>query len=229
MFTNAVNALPISEKERRTYVAQCPATPRAADYYKRLYATLHDRDFLAAVWTWLATRDLSRYNPGERAPLTAAKERMAEDNRTDEQQRAVDFARAAPFEVILSTDLIEMLAPVVTMAAPTPGGKRTTKVVDVRESGKERATRINAITRALQDIEVCTANRKIFIEGKPTRVWILRNADSWRGASAAKLREAVEQTRRELALHGWKIVLAMEAWKPDDEPSLAAPNPMEGQ
>ncbi len=207
MFTNNVNALPVTESDRRVCVIQNPATPRSPEYYTQLYATLRDREFLASVWALFRTRDLSRYNPGAIARITAAKERMAEDSRTEEQRIAIAFVRAAPFDCILAPDLAEVLVPSDTL----------------HESKKERHLRISAVTRVLQDIGICTADRKLYVEGQPRNVWILRDVDSWRSASAAKLHEAVELTRAELQKHNWKVVTALEAWT-RSEPAITAPN-----
>jgi Family of unknown function (DUF5906) len=207
MFTNSTAALPITEKDRRIYAVRCTSTVRTPDYYKQLYKRLSDRQFLAAVWKLLKTRDLRNYNPGAVAPLTNTKLEMAEDGRTSGQQAAVEFARLAPFDVIHAPDLYKMV------------------VVDRdHEPEKDRQNRLAAITNALRDVGVTPATRKMRpVEkipggeeyGRPSRVWILRNPDQWRDATTEMLRIEVTQAREELEKHRWKLDAALGAWSED--------------
>jgi hypothetical protein len=211
MFTNSPNALPLAESDRRVYVARCPSTPRPPEYYDQLYGLLKDQKFLAAVWKFFKSRDLAKYNPGARAPLTESKLEMAESNRTAEQQDAVTFMHTAPFDVIYAPDLYAILAP-----------ERSEGFED-----KDRPRRIAAITQALMSAGAATAHRKLWhsevikVNGsrqvtKPQRVWILRNVDLWREATAARLKEGIEHTRALLDQHEWGLDKVLAAWSKDE-------------
>jgi hypothetical protein len=56
-----------------TREVRCADEPRSPDYYKDLYSKLDDRKLLAAVWHLLRNRNLSGFNPGQRAPLNEIK------------------------------------------------------------------------------------------------------------------------------------------------------------
>jgi hypothetical protein len=211
MFTNSPNALPLAENDRRVYVARCPSTPKSAEYYKALYGQLADKQFLAAVWKLLKARDISSYNPGARAPLSASKLEMAEGNRTIEQQDAVTFMRTAPFDVILAPDLDHILAPPMV------------------DQEKERGRQLAAIRQALQGAGAATATHKLKVREtigkngssetlKPVRVWILKNVDQWREATTAKLKKGIEEARTELKRTdiNWSLSKALAAWSKDE-------------
>lgn len=206
MFTNRTDALPLSENDRRLYVVRCSDTPRSAAYYTKLYQLLSDDDFVAAVWRALAERDLSNYNPGLTAPLTEAKLAMAEAGRTLEQQRAVDFAKAAPFDVIASSDLARTLTP-----------------RDENEPRKEHQWRHASVLAALREVGVQPHPKKLRLSkndgggNEPARVWILHNPDQWRGASSALFREKVEETRRLLVKHNYNADNLLALWLVEQE------------
>lgn len=73
VFSNHDDALPIPADDRRFEVVKNPTTPRSEADYDKLYKTLNDIDFIASVGWFLATRDISRFNPGRRPALTQSK------------------------------------------------------------------------------------------------------------------------------------------------------------
>jgi hypothetical protein len=72
MFTNHDDAVPMDEKERRIAVINTAVELQSPEYYTRLYSFLTP-EFGAAVGAWLAERDISKFNPGWKPPLNAAK------------------------------------------------------------------------------------------------------------------------------------------------------------
>ena len=90
----------------------------------------------------LAARDLTGYNPGLIAPLTGAKPQMIEAGRTPEQQQAVDFMRAAPFDVISANDLSGVLSPAIKFESQKEQQQRHSAVLAVlRELGQQPTRR----------------------------------------------------------------------------------------
>ena len=75
LFSNYLDAVPFENDDRRAVVIANPTTPRPPDYYERLYAMLAKPALPCAVREFLRTRDLSRFNPGERAPMNEIKMR----------------------------------------------------------------------------------------------------------------------------------------------------------
>ena len=200
MFTNRDDALPLSETDRRVYAVRCAETPRSSAYYASLYGHLKDRQFLAAVWTWLRSRNLSKFNPGMRAPLNSMKEQMIEAGRTEEQQIAVDLVRACPHAVVGAADLMKALVPV-----PVHG----------HENAGARRTRTSAITAVLKDIGKQALPEKIKIAGEMTRLWVLRDASTWISAGTAKRGHAARAAHEDFKAHHWRPAALLQHW--DDE------------
>ena len=200
MFTNRDDALPLSETDRRVYAVRCAATPHTRPgYYTDLYAQLKDRQFLAAVWTWLRSRNLSKFNPGMRTPLNDMKQQMIEAGRTDEQQAAVDLVRACPHAVVGTADLMKALVPV---------------------HGHEnimgaRKTRISAISQVLKDIgsQQLTGQRRVAED--VTRLWVLRDAATWVNAPRDQQAKAARAAHEDFKAHHWRPAALLQHW--DDE------------
>jgi hypothetical protein len=196
MFTNRADALPLSETDRRVYVVRCAETFRGEDYYSGLYARVGDPALLAAVHKWLKARNIAKFNPGRRSPLTESKEEMISTGRTDEQETAIEFAQCCPFPIVPATDLMRALAP-----------------EHDHERAAERKARMNAIAAALRDAGMATHARKVRIGDRITRVWVMRNPGQWRGATAAYLKEVAAPASAALAELRWTADRCIEAWQ----------------
>jgi hypothetical protein len=196
MFTNRDDALPLSESDRRVYVVRCADEPRGPAYYKHLYARLNDEDFLAAVWQLLRGRDLTAFNPGQRTPLNEIKLQMIASGRTDEQQTGVEFIKACPHDVIAANDLMRVLAP-----------ERD------EEQERDRRARMIAITAALRELGAQSSTLKVKMDGRTTRVWIVRNAVRWSAATAAALKEEAQKARKDIISNAYLADSVIELWQ----------------
>ncbi|HVC37834.1 MAG TPA: primase-helicase family protein, partial [Gammaproteobacteria bacterium] len=158
MLANDENALPVSEGERRIYTGRCADQFKDEAYYKRLYGIYKDNrkrnHMLTGIWQLLRTRDLSKFNPGRRAPLNEMKRAMIAAGRSDEQSNAVEFARKCPFDVVGSNDLIELLAPKLD-----------------NESQGDWQRRHGAIAAALRSVGCQRPEKKIWLNERSQRFW----------------------------------------------------------
>jgi hypothetical protein len=201
MFTNRDDALPLAETDRRVYAVRCADEPRDAAYYTALYGRLADEQFLAAVWHLLKSRDLGKFNPGRRAPLNEMKAQMIAAGRSEEQQTAVEFARACPHDVIAATDLMHVLAP-----------------REEHETARDRKTRMAAIAAALKEIGAQTSAEKVWMVDTSTRVWFLRNPSVWTPmmqttADKAGVIQEARRARDALVEAKWLAEVAIERWR----------------
>lgn len=196
MSTNAEDALPLSETDRRIQPIRCADEPLSSDYYSELYAALKNPQFLAACWHTLATRDISAFNPGRRAPLTDTKLQLIHASRTEEQQGAIDVVLGSPHDVIASADLMRLCCP------PTD-----------REREQERRTRTGAVVAAIREAGVSTHPRKIKLAGTSTRVYVLRSFGAWREATPAKLAAAASAARADFDRAGWLADAVLDLWR----------------
>lgn len=73
-FSNHPDALPFDNNDRRLVVIANPTVRGGVNYYTWLYGVLQEPAFVASVWQHLSTLDISSFNPGEHAPMNAAKQ-----------------------------------------------------------------------------------------------------------------------------------------------------------
>jgi hypothetical protein len=62
MSSNHWDALVLGPEDRRIQVIAGPTTLMPNEYYYRLYELLQDREFVAQVWSFLKSRDISQFN-----------------------------------------------------------------------------------------------------------------------------------------------------------------------
>ncbi|MGY6410776.1 MAG: primase-helicase family protein [Alkalilacustris sp.] len=72
MFSNHLNAAYIEDHDRRYFVIVCGEKPKPVEYYEDLHAYINGPD-IAGFAHFLATRDLSKFNPKAPAPYTEHK------------------------------------------------------------------------------------------------------------------------------------------------------------
>lgn len=104
MFSQHYDAVPLPEGDRRVIVIENPTVCRDREYYIRIYALLENRSFIGAVRKYLDTLDLTGFNPGEHAPMNAAK------------QEAIE-SMLSPVDVAIREYLDECDKPLVVLSA----------------------------------------------------------------------------------------------------------------
>jgi hypothetical protein len=105
LFSNHTGAIPLGDDDRRFYVVDHDGPPRDAAYYKHLYDVLDEPDLIASVAEFLKRRDISRFNPGERPPTTAAKAALIKLNQSEEDALLQDLVMRWPVDVISASEL----------------------------------------------------------------------------------------------------------------------------
>jgi hypothetical protein len=160
LFSNHKNAIPMSDNDRRWYVVHLTLAPRPEYVYAHLYGLLNMPGFIDSVGAWLRSRDISRFNPGARPPLTQAKSRAIEASKSDYQRIASDIVRVWPSDFISMSELISCM-----------------NEGDMSAAGKKLN---GAMKHALQDVGMVYLPKQIRIGGDERfRGWIVRNADRW--------------------------------------------------
>lgn len=174
VMSNHISALPIEDRDRRWQVVINEQAPREPAWYSSLYRALDDPRFIAAVATFLRQRDLSGFNPGEKASETQAKAAVVQASKSSIDQW-VDLIRAHwPCDVAPSALLAHVLG-----------------VAD--EGGLSPAHR-----RALERGGIASVGRVVRIDGHPTRLSIVRRKAEWVGRDAGELRAEWERGRAHL-------------------------------
>lgn len=165
VFSNHISALALSETDRRFNVVIREGTPRDAAYYRGLYAALKAPGFIAGVAHTLLTRDLSDFNPGAHAAMTAAKEAVIAASRSEADEILADVVKYWPADVIHSGALAELIT-----------GQMGAKITPAHRHALER--------RGIK-----AYSGKIRVGNTTARVAILRNHERWKAADPNLFRD----------------------------------------
>ncbi len=168
MYSNHISAIPMEEGDRRIEVVVNEATPRPANYYTRLYQAINDKRFIAGVAAFLARRDLSAFNPGAHAVVTAAKRRATEASKTPMVKQCELLLKYWPSDVITPVDLLGVLDYVPRETA-----------IRAKMTANHR--------RTLEQFGIRKKETSLKVDGIAVRLWFIRNADQWSTASNSAL------------------------------------------
>ena len=109
IFSNHDDALPMPHDDRRFEVVRNPNEVQSEDYYAKLYKALDDTEFISSISYYLATRDISRFNPGARPRMTDAKFHIITQSTPQierDAQETLKEWKAAGIKVFCASDLI---------------------------------------------------------------------------------------------------------------------------
>lgn len=183
VFSNHRSALALNETDRRFNVVIREGTPREAEYYRGLYTALKNPDFIASVAHFLKSRDLSDFNPGAHAVMTAAKEAVVAASRSEADEVLLDVVKYWPADVIHSSTLGELITGQL-------GGKITP-----------------AYRHALERQGIRGRKNPVWVGNMTARVSILRNPEQWEGASAPLIATELAKVPQQLPLGGARAYL----------------------
>lgn len=160
LFSNHKNAIPMDDNDRRWYVVHLTQGPRAEHVYAHLYGLLEHPGFIDSLAVWLRGRDLSRFNPGERPPVTEAKQRAIAASKSDFQRMAGLVVKHWPCDFITVSDLTSIMFEGDMSAA----GKRLTP----------------AMKHALDDVGMHYLDAPVYDDNNNRqRCWLVRNVEGW--------------------------------------------------
>ena len=200
LMSNHANAVAIGVEDRRTYVMETVEEAQDESYYRNLYGAL-DNGLPAHVFHHLNERDISGFNPGMRAPMTAAKQAMM-----NAVQGSVDTALLG---------VVEALPEGIDVMVHSQIKRLVEAVMDGDEDGKLDDSSKGALRAAIRDhafqFQTKAANSKMKWQGKPQRVWILRNRHAWTEASNQAIYDALNAA--EMHITHLEAEARREAWE----------------
>lgn len=91
MFSNHLDALPIDNMDRRIVVIQNPEVRRPQQDYTMLYSLLYDGAFISSVFHYLKKYDISGFNAGEPAQMTAIKHKIIDAGTSELEKLVFEF------------------------------------------------------------------------------------------------------------------------------------------
>ena len=158
MLSNHLDAIPFDSTDRRAIIIENPLTPKAPEYYARLYAMLDDPLFSASIRKTLEEFSIADFNPGEHAPVNAAKQKALKSMLTDVERACQQFRDDCEHDLASRAD-IEWLA--------SNGGY-----------GKREVNPYH-LTRAIEAAGMANPHRQITLAGARLYVVVVRNHDIW--------------------------------------------------
>lgn len=178
VFSNFLNALPMTDTDRRWYVVRHEAEPRDPAVYIMLYAKLRDPEFVNAVGCFLRQRDISGFNPGARPPMNSAKRAALQASKSDLQLNAEHLVASWPADVITNADAAFALS----------DGSQNKAFPEMRA--------------ALEALGATSLGKTtLSIGGSTTRGWILRNSERWLSAGPKELAREASRARQSIGGH----------------------------
>jgi hypothetical protein len=184
ILSNHQSAMPIEHGDRRIEVVTVDVKPRPVEVYTQLYNALNDKRFIAGIASFLAQRDISRFNPGRPALLTAAKVAVTEASMPPMARWCQQLVSYWPSDLISSTDLFRALEGNDTFnRALSPAHRRTLEQFGIESFGRPSK-----------------------IDGKFLRLNIVRNRPHWKNAGlgeiAAHYREGMSRIKNLMKAEG---------------------------
>jgi hypothetical protein len=165
VFSNHENALPLNDTDRRWRVVKHDAPPRSPEVYAKLYALLNDAEFVNAVGVYLRTRDIAKFNPGERPPMNAAKRTAINASKSMTAQSAEMIVKNWPTDVITNKDVAAVFT----------------------EDGDAQVNA--AMRRAMSEAGAAQyrEGHPVKVHQKPHKCWVIRNLMQWADAPPMKI------------------------------------------
>ena len=172
MTTNDIGSVPIDKNSRRDLVVECPDQPHpdGAAYYSSVGPSLTGRGAggdpkeIGRVLWWLKEKDISAYDPSEPAPMTSAKAHMSRSSHSDSVLAYIEALEDLGF----SEDGL------ASVEDPFVLGSVLRRALVVRCNIRKESAR--ALSKAMEDLGwVCLPDKIVGLDGKQSRVWVLKN------------------------------------------------------
>ncbi len=154
MFSNHFDALPFDNNDRRIVVIENPGERAAPDYYSYIYGLVDNPAFIASVRRRLETINFAGFNPGEHAPMSAAKAKALNSMTSDADQACRAFAEAWPGDL---------------------AGNRHIRQYITAVFGEDAEPRGKGLAHAASRAGMIPTSRVVKIFGQNDRITIVRN------------------------------------------------------
>ncbi len=169
--SNHRDPLVITKEDRRIFATESYEPPPKESYFTEiLYPALKDKDFLSQVYWWLKDNLSETFNPFMTAPMTDAKSSMIESAKSDLEVHYDDMANDPTVKDVVSYQRFVNYA------------KKNGYNWLEEEKG---ATLAILRSKALK----CNGGIRIKIDGSPTTLYAIRNAEKWGAASTTILKQ----------------------------------------
>lgn len=168
-YTNHFDALALPEEDRRIAVLGGPGFAASEEHYASLYGALSDSDFIAQVYWYLMSVDLSRFN-WQRAPETKERQLMIESNKSDVEAALIEILDNPPAPAMTYQQIVNAI---------------------LAEAGTDVEINQKHITRVLKERTKGEPIR-VKIDGFVYRIWILVKNNEFSNEDLREIYKACE-------------------------------------
>ncbi|CDG49237.1 hypothetical protein [Serratia symbiotica] len=156
LYTNHIDALVLPEEDRRIAVLGGPDAEAGEEHYAYIYSALGDSDFIAQVYWYLMSVDISQFN-WQRAPNTKERQLMIESNKSDIEVALISVLENPPVPAMTYQQIVNEV---------------------IKEVGLDAEINQKHITRLLREKTKRPATDLVKVKGVGHRFWILeKNCD----------------------------------------------------
>ncbi len=170
----------LEDDDRRVFIVKSPAEPKEKGYYQHIFGEVLKAE-AAAFKHWLASRDVTDFEPMERPPLTDAKTEVIRESRpplareiAEQIENSVGIFR---WDIVTALEVQNALKPGLWGKGPP----------------------ISDVTKALRQLKAIYVGRQIKVNEVPVRPWIIRNAEKWARNAQEWARNAQEGSEADLS------------------------------
>ena len=170
LLSNHAGAIPLDERDRRFWIVECKAAPKSPSHYVELYAALNDPEFIQSVGAYLQRRDISKFQAGQRPPMTEAKAVLVALSKTEADILAEAVAARWPVDVIYLSELEFLYAQFFDPGNPKLNSR--------------------SLKYAFDRVGIRRCSRAQIRDGKNRQMpYVIRNYDVWNGAEPGECQE----------------------------------------
>lgn len=138
LYTNHIDALVLPEEDRRIAVLGGPDAEAGEEHYAHIYSALGDSDFIAQVYWYLMSVDISQFN-WQRAPNTKERQLMIESNKSDMEVALISVLENPPVPAMTYQQIVNEVIKEVGLDAEI-NQKHITRLL--REKTKREPVRV---------------------------------------------------------------------------------------
>ena len=181
--SNHPDGLAIPNEDRRIWATRVNGEPKAREDYDRLYDELKNPAFISKIFYSLKNRDISAFSASGRAPMTQTK------------REVIDLHRSEPDEAI--AHLHEAIGE-RWQSQWHPALITTDQLYSFLGARDERAqSRYRAVLKGNYPLYLANdGDGRIKWQGKPVKVWILKDVERWRKATRREVRDELDRVQR---------------------------------
>ena len=188
LMSNHIDALKLTEEDRRLWVSVMRDDPRDDRYYMDLYRWKdEDKNGVEALYSWLMKRNLKGWNRASRAPMTAAKRQMIASGESHAKEAFLELLESPPVDLMTESDLLSEVRRMVSENSVEEA--LAIHVGEIRHLLQESCVQLDGSNGKARQIKVTKSDGK---KG-PVRPWALANLKKWNKADGPACKKEIER------------------------------------